>query len=1167
MGKIVRFSFRRKRIFLLGFCCALCVFLNLKPSFVSGQESKRVLLLCSYHQGDPWEDWIVQGVYSVLEEKEAEIHVEYLDTIRHNREECIAHFRSLLKSKFDCLPFHLIISADDYALDFLLEHRKDFSPNIPIIFCGINDFRYERIAGHRNITGVNEIMDIEGTIKIALLLHPKAKNLVAIVGGDLPQWRRLLELFRKVAPSFSDRVKIQEIMNLDMAEAPSVLRAVPPDSIVLSLGGAKGDGRGEDVRTSLFRFLSEHSAAPVYCPWEFALGTGIVGGKMVSGFSQGEAAAQMARRILEGEPVSNIPVLLKSPSIPMFDWNALKRFGIPEKDLPPGSQVFFRPFSLYDRYRIWFWIIPGFIVIESWLLFTLLISRRRRAEVTRALIESEEKYKDLYEEAPVGYMEHNTKGLITRVNRRELEMLGYTVKEMVGKPVWSFDMEKEEAQKLTMAKLMGDRAPSKNLERTYIKKDGTTFPGLMEDVVLRDKTGRIVGIRSTIQDITDLKQAEEGQKGLQAQLSNAVEIANLAPWEYDIASDLFTFNDHFYKVLRTTAEEMGGYTMSSEEHARRFVHPDDIEDLESVYEAIEAMDPGSGQRIEHKIVFGDGTVGYVSIKSNIIKDSEGNPVRIYGVDQDITESKQAEIERGKLQAQLSNAVELAHLGPWEYDVASDLFTFNDYFYKIFRTAAEEVGGYTMSSDEYAQRFLHPDDIHLVGEETRKAIEATDPNYSRQTEHRILYADGTVGYISVRFFIVKDASGRTIKTYGVNQDITERKQVEDRLRESEEKLARSKKMESLGILAGGVAHDLNNVLAGIVSYPELLLLELPEDSRLRKPIRTIQESGDRAVAIVQDLLTVARGVASTRETTNLNDIIKEYLTSPEFKKLEQFCPAITVKTNLDTDLLNVNGSPVHIRKVIMNLVSNASEAVEVGGNVMISTMNRYVDRPITGYEDVSIGEYAVLAVSDDGSGISSDHLERIFEPFFSKKVMGRSGTGLGLAVVWNIVQDHEGYIDVSSDEKGTSFEIYFPITRDEVTEEDVSISMEDYKGKGETILVVDDVESQREITCKMLDALGYRSKAVSSGEEAVEYLREHRVDLVLLDMIMDPGINGRETYQRIIKIHPNQKAIIVSGFAETDEVKKTQRLGAGKYVKKPLKLQDIGLAIKNELERS
>jgi signal transduction histidine kinase len=412
--------------------------------------------------------------------------------------------------------------------------------------------------------------------------------------------------------------------------------------------------------------------------------------------------------------------------------------------------------------------------------------------------------------------------------------------------------------------------------------------------------------------------------------------------------------------------------------------------------------------------------------------------------------------------------------------------------------------------------------------------------------------------------------RTAKLVRANREmeleIEERKQAEEALRESEEKLTRAKKMEALGLLAGGVAHDLNNVLSGIVSYPELLLLDLPEDSKLRNPIETMQASGHRAAAIVQDLLTVARGVATTREPLHLNEIVSDYLNSPEFKKLEKFYPTVTVKANIDTDLLNISGSHVHIRKVVMNLVSNASEAIEGSGNVTISTMNRYVDRPLRGYDDVNIGEYAVLAVSDDGPGISSDDLERIFEPFYTKKVMGRSGTGLGLAVVWNVVQDHKGYIDMITDENGSTFELYFPITREEISSQHLSIPIKDYKGSGETILVVDDVGSQRDISCRMLDKLGYKTKAESSGEEAVEYLKENTVDLIVLDMIMDPGINGLLTYERILKTHPKQKAIIVSGFAETDDVKKAQRLGAGQYIKKPITLEKIGIAVRDELKK-
>jgi CheY-like chemotaxis protein/two-component sensor histidine kinase len=329
---------------------------------------------------------------------------------------------------------------------------------------------------------------------------------------------------------------------------------------------------------------------------------------------------------------------------------------------------------------------------------------------------------------------------------------------------------------------------------------------------------------------------------------------------------------------------------------------------------------------------------------------------------------------------------------------------------------------------------------------------------------------------------------------------------------------------------------------------------------------MQSSGHRAVAIVQDLLTVARGVATVREPLNLNDMVRDYLNSAEFQNLKQFHSTVTVKTTLDTNLLNIAGSHVHIRKVVMNLVSNASEAIDGNGHVAISTVNRYVDKPLRGYDNVRAGEYSVLVVADDGSGISSDDLDRIFEPFYTKKVMGRSGTGLGLAVVWNVMQDHEGYIDVKSTKHGTTFELYFPITRREISGKELCRPIEDYKGAGEAILVVDDVATQREIACQMLVTLGYNPRAVSSGKEAVEYLIDHTVDLILLDMIMAPDIGGRETYERIIKIHPNQKAIIASGFAETDDVKKAQKLGAGRYLRKPFTLETIGLAVKEELKK-
>jgi len=181
-------------------------------------------------------------------------------------------------------------------------------------------------------------------------------------------------------------------------------------------------------------------------------------------------------------------------------------------------------------------------------------------------------------------------------------------------------------------------------------------------------------------------------------------------------------------------------------------------------------------------------------------------------------------------------------------------------------------------------------------------------------------------------------------------------------------------------------------------------------------------------------------------------------------------------------------------------------------------------------------------------------------------MGKSGTGLGLTIVWNSIQDHKGYIDIKSDKNGTTFKLYFPTTRNEILVKDLSITIMDLKGNGEKILIVDDMESQRELASKMLDNLGYKTFSVSSGEEAVEYLKKHSVDLLFLDMIMDPGINGCKTYEKAVSIHPKQKAIIVSGFAETDEVKKAIKIGVGQFIKKPLTLEKIGLAVKKELEK-
>jgi CheY-like chemotaxis protein len=249
------------------------------------------------------------------------------------------------------------------------------------------------------------------------------------------------------------------------------------------------------------------------------------------------------------------------------------------------------------------------------------------------------------------------------------------------------------------------------------------------------------------------------------------------------------------------------------------------------------------------------------------------------------------------------------------------------------------------------------------------------------------------------------------------------------------------------------------------------------------------------------------------------------------------------------------------------MSNAVESISGNGEVTIRTENSYLDKAIGGYDEVKEGDYVVLTVSDTGIGIPVENREKIFEPFYTKKAMGRSGTGLGLAIVWGTVKDHSGYVDVQTEVgEGTTFTLYFPVTREELVKPQQKEPIEQYMGKGESVLVVDDIAEQRDIASNLLIKLGYEVHSVSGGKEAVEYLKSNKSDILVLDMIMAPGIDGLETYQRVLEINPKQKAIIVSGFSETERVKEAQKLGAGTYIKKPYLMEKIGVAIRDELAK-
>ena len=564
---------------------------------------------------------------------------------------------------------------------------------------------------------------------------------------------------------------------------------------------------------------------------------------------------------------------------------------------------------------------------------------------------------------------------------------------------------------------------------------------------------------------------------------------------------------------------------------------------------------GQVSNLEAKFCLKDGTVRTGLMSATIITLDE--EPHILSITRDIEEWKKAEEDsrqsNERLHAFVSAFPDLVFILDEEGRYVDILSGDNSLLYR----RQEELKG----------RLLHevmPKEI--ADRSLRKIRKAIETGKSQSMEYCLDVPAGQ-RWFEARSSSMQIQAGNKRMVVWISRDITARKQAETARKKLEEQLTRAHKMESLGLLAGGVAHDLNNILTGLVSYPDLILLQLAEDDPIREYIYTIKDSGQRAADVVQDLLSLARSGVGILEILNLNDIIGKFMKSPEFENLKFSWPNIRFNTELDPELMNIEGSEVHLLKTLMNLVSNSAEAMSHEGEVTISTCNSYIDKPVAGFDNIQEGDYAVVSVSDNGIGIPAGDFHKIFEPFYSKKMMGRSGTGLGMSVVWSALKDHGGYIDVESTvDKGTTFRLFFPITRKEIAESESKLSISNIMGKGEKILVIDDIKKQRIIATQLLTNLGYAVVSVSSGEEAVEYMQSNSADLLLLDMIMEPGMDGLETYKMILKTHPGQKAVIASGFAETERVREAQKLGAGAYLKKPYTLRKLVMFVRKELDR-
>jgi two-component system cell cycle sensor histidine kinase/response regulator CckA len=422
--------------------------------------------------------------------------------------------------------------------------------------------------------------------------------------------------------------------------------------------------------------------------------------------------------------------------------------------------------------------------------------------------------------------------------------------------------------------------------------------------------------------------------------------------------------------------------------------------------------------------------------------------------------------------------------------------------------------------------------------------------SREIWH--LHRDGTEFPTLMTGVVIKDADGNSQLLAATTVDITELKRLQ-------EHADRGHRLEAAGRIAGQVAHDFNNLLGPLVAYPGIIREELGEGHPVNAYLEPIETAAQQMADINQQLLTLGRRGHYTLEPLNLNEIIRQTL-----KRIQSDHSRLKVVDDLAASLMNISGGVAQLSRVITNLVTNAADAMQCDGTLTVRSENWYADKAQGKYGQIAQGEYVKVTIADTGSGIPEDVMPHVFEPFFTtKKADRKRGSGLGLSVVHAVVEDHHGYVDIDSVVgEGTSIYLYFPITREEVFKDDAS----SFQGGNESVLVVDDDATQREVTLRLLQKLGYRAETVDCGEVALQRLRSKSFDLLILDMIMPGGFDGADTYKRAKELHPEQRAIIVSGYAESGRVSEAQRIGAGDFVRKPLTLKSLSAAVRRELDR-
>ncbi|MBU8932990.1 MAG: PAS domain S-box protein [candidate division Zixibacteria bacterium] len=742
---------------------------------------------------------------------------------------------------------------------------------------------------------------------------------------------------------------------------------------------------------------------------------------------------------------------------------------------------------------------------------------------------SEENYRLLIDSVDAGINLIDREGNFLLVNDRSANMMGISPADLIGKNI--SNVMPPDYLALAMERL--NRVVETGVgevHEMFVEQFQRWFLENLQPV--KNTSGETIGIQVMSQDITERKQYDDALLKSKEVAENYLNVAAEIIISLNAEGTITLLNESGHSTLGYNKGDLIGKNWFDTCLPARLRNEVGIVFNKLMQGEIEEV-----ITYENPIVTKSGGEKIILWHNTLLRDEAGNICGSLSSGEDITERKQAEEALQESETKFRTYVSHA---PDAIFIANALGSFVD-----VNLAASKITGYSrsellsMSVLDLADPKARPEEL----ESFKRLMEIGREN----SETKLKRKDGSIIWVSLDAVSLSED-----RLMAFISDITETK----RLRELE---SRAQRLESAGKISGQIAHDFNNLLAPLIAYPEFIREELPKNHPALTYLTSIEDSAARIADINQQLLTLGRRGHYNQQVMNLNEIIMRAV-----KEMDALPATMTCKMQLDEDLMNVMGGGAQIHRVISNLLTNAQDAIQDVGQITVKTENYYVDEMCVAYGRVPKGEYVKMTLSDTGCGIPDDIIQKIFDPFFTSKTTDKKrGSGLGLSVVDSVLKDHNGYLDLSSKVgQGTSFYLYFPITR-----EDVGISeIQQSDGGTETILVVDDDELQRDVSMKLLSKLGYKVSTAESGEKAIEFLKDNPQDLLVMDMVMPMGIDGAETYRQVAEFNPGQKAIIVSGFSETDRVLEAQKFGAGAFVKKPLTVKDVAAAVRMELDR-